>query len=72
MVDRGTGAVNDLHKSPAGRIYVHAVTQLEISSTELRQIIDAGRDPRFLVPMPCARSFASPGVMLDPAEDYFP
>jgi nicotinate-nucleotide adenylyltransferase len=50
MVDRGTGAVNDLHKAPAGRIYVHAVTQLEISSTELRQIIDAGRDPRFLVP----------------------
>src|SRR5919109_1287867 len=50
MVDRGTGAVNDLHRAPAGRIYVHAVTQLEISSTELRQIIDAGRDPRFLVP----------------------
>jgi len=52
MVDRGTGAVNELHKSKAGRIYVHAVTQLEISSTELRQIIDAGRDPRFLVPDP--------------------
>jgi nicotinate-nucleotide adenylyltransferase len=52
MVDRGTGAVNDLHRSIAGRIYVHAVTQLEISSTELRQIIDAGRDPRFLVPDP--------------------
>ena len=50
MVDRGTGAVNELHNSIAGRIYVHAVTQLEISSTELRQIIDAGRDPRFLVP----------------------
>ena len=50
MVDRGTGAVSELHRSPAGRIYVHAVTQLEISSTELRQIIDAGRDPRFLVP----------------------
>ena len=55
MVDRGTGAVNDLHKSQAGRIYVHAVTQLEISSTELRQIIDAGRDPRFLVPDAGAR-----------------
>jgi nicotinate-nucleotide adenylyltransferase len=50
MVDRGTGAVTELHKSPAGRIYVHAVTQLEITSTELRQSIDAGRDPRFLVP----------------------
>jgi nicotinate-nucleotide adenylyltransferase len=26
------------------------VTQLEISSTELRQLILAGRDPRYLVP----------------------
>jgi nicotinate-nucleotide adenylyltransferase len=41
-----------LHRAPAGRIYVHAVTQLEISSTELRQIIDSGRDPRYLVPDP--------------------
>ena len=50
MVDHGTGTVRDLHQNPSGRVYVHAVTQLEISSTELRQIIDAGRDPRFLVP----------------------
>jgi nicotinate-nucleotide adenylyltransferase len=50
MVDRGTGTVRDLHERRAGRIYVHAVTQLEISSTELRQLIVAGRDPRYLVP----------------------
>ena len=50
MVDRGTGTVRDLHEHRAGRIYVHAVTQLEISSTELRQLIVAGRDPRYLVP----------------------
>jgi nicotinate-nucleotide adenylyltransferase len=50
MVDRGTGSVQDLHKAKAGRIYVHGVTQLEISSTELRNLIIAGRDPRFLVP----------------------
>jgi len=50
MVDHGTGSVRDLHEAPAGRIYVHAVTQLEISSTELRQIIETGRDPRYLVP----------------------
>jgi nicotinate-nucleotide adenylyltransferase len=31
---------------------VHAVTQLEISSTGLRDIITSGRDPRFLVPEP--------------------
>ena len=50
MVDRGTGGIRDLHASPAGRIFVHAVTQLEISSTELRQLITAGGDPRYLVP----------------------
>jgi len=50
MVDRGTGSVRDLHTAPAGRIFVHAVTQLEISSTELRQLIVSGEDPRYLVP----------------------
>jgi nicotinate-nucleotide adenylyltransferase len=50
MVDRGTGRVRDLHEQRAGCIYVHAVTQLEISSTELRQLISQGRDPRYIVP----------------------
>jgi nicotinate-nucleotide adenylyltransferase len=50
MVDRGTGSVRDLHDAPAGHIYVHAVTQLEISSTDLRALIARGRDPRYLVP----------------------
>jgi nicotinate-nucleotide adenylyltransferase len=50
MVDHGTGTIRELHEKTAGRIYVHAVTQLEISSTELRQLIVAGRDPRYLVP----------------------
>jgi nicotinate-nucleotide adenylyltransferase len=50
MVDHGTGSARDLHDSPAGRVFVHAVTQLEISSTELRQLIARGRDPRYLVP----------------------
>jgi len=50
MVDRGTGSVRDLHDATAGKIYVHAVTQLEISSTDLRALIARGRDPRYLVP----------------------
>jgi nicotinate-nucleotide adenylyltransferase len=50
MVDHGTGTIRDLHENPSGRVYVHAVTQLEISSTELRQLIIAGRDPQYLVP----------------------
>lgn len=50
LAERGTARVADLHASPAGRIHVRAVTQLEISSTELRELIVAGRDPRYLLP----------------------
>jgi nicotinate-nucleotide adenylyltransferase len=46
----GTDRAGDLHESAAGRIFVHPVTQLEISSTDLRNIILSGRDPRYLVP----------------------
>lgn len=50
LVDRGTGRVGDLHESRSGGIYIHAVTQLEISSSSIRGLIAAGRDPRFLMP----------------------
>jgi nicotinate-nucleotide adenylyltransferase len=50
LVDRGTGRIGDLHEARAGCIYIHAVTQLEISSTEVRKSIAAGRDPRYLMP----------------------
>lgn len=50
LVDRATGRVDDLHEAKAGRIFIHAVTQLEISSTEVRALIGAGRDPRYLMP----------------------
>lgn len=46
----GTHRVEDLHEGAAGRIHIHAVTQLEISSTEIRDLIAGGRDPRFLMP----------------------
>jgi nicotinate-nucleotide adenylyltransferase len=49
---RCTTSADELRASEAGLIYVHAVTQLEISSTGLRDIITSGRDPRFLVPEP--------------------
>ncbi len=50
LVDHGTGRVDDLHESNSGRIFIHAVTQLEISSTEVRKLIATGRDPRYLMP----------------------
>ena len=48
--DYGTHRVRELHTAIAGRIHIHAVTQLEISSTEIRELVAAGRDPRFLMP----------------------
>ena len=47
---RATDRVGDLHELRFGCIYIHAVTQLEISSTDVRQLIAMGRDPRFLMP----------------------
>ena len=50
LAERGTQRVEDLHESAAGRIHVRPVTQLEISSTDLRDLIVAGEDPRYLLP----------------------
>jgi nicotinate-nucleotide adenylyltransferase len=50
LAERGTQRVEDLHESVAGRIHVRPVTQLEISSTDLRDLIVAGQDPRYLLP----------------------
>jgi len=50
LAARGTQRVEDLQATEAGRIHVRAVTQLEISSTELRDLIVAGQDPRYLLP----------------------
>ena len=48
--ERGTHKVDDLHDDLFGRVHIHAVTQLEIASTEIRELVAAGRDPRFLMP----------------------
>lgn len=50
IVEYGTHRVSDLHETAYGRVHIHAVTQLEISSTEIRELVAAGRDPRFLMP----------------------
>ncbi len=48
--EHGTHRIDDLHEQRNNCIYIHAVTQLEISSTEIRELVMAGRDPRFLMP----------------------
>ena len=50
LTTRGTHRVDDLHEAKSGYIYIHDVTQLEISSSEIRELISLGRIPRFLMP----------------------
>ena len=53
--------VAPLHSALSGCVYVQAVTQLEIASSELRAILVAGGDPRFLVPEPVRRIILETG-----------
>jgi nicotinate-nucleotide adenylyltransferase len=48
--ERRAPGVAALAATPAGFVHVQPVTQLEISSTDLRDSLRAGRDPKFLVP----------------------
>ena len=50
LTDSGTHRIDDLHQTISGHIYIHAVTQLEISSSEIREMVGLGRDARFLMP----------------------
>jgi nicotinate-nucleotide adenylyltransferase len=61
LVDRGTANVADLHDAIAGRIYIHAVTQLEISSSDVRDLVRRGDDPRFLIPDAVRKIIAESG-----------
>jgi nicotinate-nucleotide adenylyltransferase len=50
LTTMGTHRVDDLHEAKSGHIYIHDVTQLEISSSEIRELISLDRIPRFLMP----------------------
>ncbi len=47
---RMTGDPAELRSAPAGKIYLQTVTQLDISSTMIREMIRYGRSPRYLLP----------------------
>jgi nicotinate-nucleotide adenylyltransferase len=69
LAERGTHRADDLHEARAGRVYVRAVTQLEISSSAIRELVRAGRDPRYLVPDPVCRLLAGSGCYSAAAEE---
>jgi nicotinate-nucleotide adenylyltransferase len=50
LARRRTHSKRDLHERLQGGVHIHAVTQLEIASTEIRRLVGAGHDPRYLMP----------------------
>lgn len=45
-----TDTVLALHKKPCGYIFRQAITQLDISATQIRNLVNAGKSARYLVP----------------------
>lgn len=50
-----------LGKAPAGRVLLHTVTQLDISSSAIRELVAEGRSPRFLLPDSVGEMISSSG-----------
>ncbi len=50
LATNGAAGADELRATTHGRIFIQAVTQLEISSSELRAVLAIGGDPRYLVP----------------------
>lgn len=52
MQGRYADTADELKATPGGRILFQTVTQLEISATAIRNMIQQGESPRFLMPEP--------------------
>jgi len=52
----------EIAAAPAGKVFVHPGTQLDISSTDLRAALRAGRDPRYLMPEAVRRMINATGI----------
>jgi nicotinate-nucleotide adenylyltransferase len=50
LVERGTEDIDRLHAVASGCVLITAVTQLEVSASDLRASLSAGLDPKFLMP----------------------
>lgn len=59
---------HDLASMPAGRVLIQDVTQLEISSSAIRNLVAAGGDPRFLVPDAVRDLMAKTHIYANPKE----
>lgn len=71
LAERGVETLDCLHEQPAGCIFTQQVTQLEISSTTIREILDRGGSVRYLSPDPVVRMIeSSPHYARRPVRSY--
>jgi nicotinate-nucleotide adenylyltransferase len=57
-----------LSASPAGQVLVNTGTQLDVSSSAVRDVVAAGRDPRYLMPEAVRRIIVARGSYARPGE----
>jgi len=71
LAEHGSDAADDLRVTPGGRILRKRVTQLGISSSQIRALFAAGQSPRYLLPESvlaiCERDGLYRGCTHDPA-----
>lgn len=66
LAERREDEPQRLGELPAGRVYVHHGVSLDVSSTDARQALSAGRDPRYLMPEPVRRMIVATGIYARP------
>lgn len=68
LKSRAAASPGDLARAPAGRVLLRDVTQLEISSSAIRDLVAGGGDPRFLVPDAVLELIARTHIYANPRE----
>ncbi|MEO5573025.1 MAG: nicotinate-nucleotide adenylyltransferase [Gammaproteobacteria bacterium] len=66
VAERRIVGAQQLADKPAGNILFWPVTQLSISSSQIRSMIAAGQSPRYLVPDAVINTIKSHGIYLNP------
>ena len=66
--ERRTGDAARLAAAPAGFVLVSDNTQLDLSSSAVRALVAAGRDPRYLMPEAARRIILGTGSYARPGE----
>ncbi len=66
--DRRCADPAGLSAKPAGHVYVSEGTQLDLSSSAVRAVVAAGRDPRYLMPDASRRIILAKGSYARPGE----